>query len=105
MKHEDKGCLVFLVVIAGRNQKEALLSALFESGMHLMSTIYGRGTVKASYLMNAFGLTPEERKIMITCVATRDVADIALNMLVEKFKFNEPNTGIAYTTQIEKVSY
>lgn len=105
MNHEMKDCLVFLVVIMGRNQKKALLSALREAGMHLINIVYGSGTVKANYLQSTFGLIPEEKKVVVTCIATCDQADGVLNMLVEKFHFSQPNTGIAYTTPVDKISY
>lgn len=105
MKHEEKHCLVFLTLIAGRKQKEALLAALIDAGMHVINATYGRGTVEASYLRSALGLTPEERKVVITSVSSREKVDAVLDMLVEQFHFNEPNTGIAYTTRIDKVAY
>lgn len=102
---DHKGCLVFLVIITGKEQKEALLPALFESGIRIMTTTYGHGTVSASFLMSSFGLVPEEKKVVINCVTTAETADVVLDMLATKFHFNEPNTGVAYTTRIDKVSF
>ena len=105
MKDEEMNKITFMILIAGRTQKDALLSALFESGIHLINTLYGKGTVKASYLQNTFGFIPEEKKVVITCVSTEVKINAVLKMLVEKFHFNEPNTGIAFTVPISGVSF
>lgn len=103
--HEERDGLVFLTLIAGRKQKEALLTALMNAGMHVINAVYGRGTVNASYLRNTFGLTPEEKKVIITCVSTGTKVDAVLRLLVDQFDFDQPNTGIAYTSHIDKVSH
>ena len=105
MNDETDGKIAYLAIIAGRKNKDALLTALHESGIRLINTVYGKGTVKASYLRNTFGLIPEENKVMIICISTCVKIDIALKMLEEKFEFNKPNTGIAFTVHVEKVSY
>lgn len=105
MNHEEKDGVVFLTLIAGRNQREALLTALLDAGMHLISAVYGRGTVKASYLRSAFGLTLEERKVIITCVSTRVKAEAVMRMLVDRFDFDKPNTGIAFTSRVDRLSH
>lgn len=105
MNHEHKDCLRFLTLIAGRKLEEALIAALLEAGMHVINVTYGRGTVKASILRNAFGLMPEERKVVISCISTQPKVDAVLRMLVERFHFDQPNTGIAYTSRVDRVSH
>lgn len=105
MNHEEKDRIVFLTIIAGRKQKDALLSALSEAGVRLTNTIYGKGTVRASYIKNVLGLVPEENKAVITCVMPRTRADVVLKMMVEKFRFDKPNTGVAFTMPIDRVSF
>lgn len=105
MNHDEKSRKVLLTLIAGRNQREVLLAALAEAGMHLVSTMYGRGTIKASVLRDAFGLSTEEKKIIITCVSTEAKVNAALRMLADRFDFDKPNTGIAFTSQIDRVSH
>lgn len=96
--------IVFLMLIAGRKQKDALLDALTEAGGKLIKTVYGRGSVKSSYLKDMLGLVPEENKVVITCLLSGEKADAALEMLVKKFNFDKPNTGIAFTIPVEKLS-
>ena len=105
MQNEEKGEILFMALIAGRTQQDALLSALLEAGVHLINTIYGRGTVHAGYLKNILGLVPEKNKVAITCVLTGDKANAVLKMLTEKFHFDNPNTGIAFTVPIDEVSF
>jgi len=94
-----------MVIIAGRKQKEPLLKSLSNSGGHFINLYYGRGSVKAAFLMNAFGLVAEENKVMITCLLSRREADEVFSVLISEFHFDKPNTGIAYTLPVEKLSY
>ena len=95
----------YMVLIAGRKQKDQLLEALAENGGHFFNTYYGKGSVKAGFLMDAFGLVPEEQKVIITCLLSSKEADGIFDMLVHDFQFDKPNTGIVYTIPVEKLSY
>ena len=103
MKHCDS--LVFLTIIAGRKQKDNLLTALHGQGVHLVNTSYGKGTVKASLLQSTLGLVPEHNKAVILCVTSSDKTGAVMDMLREKFHFDKPNTGIAFTLPIDKLSF
>ena len=98
------GGIVFLVLIAGRKQKEELLHALSEAGGRLINVVYGKGSVKAGYLKDMLGLIPEENKIVVTCLLAGDKTDGIFDMLVTKFHFDKPNTGIAFTIRVDKLS-
>lgn len=104
-KNETPCKIVFFTLIAGRKQKDALLNALSASGLKLINTMYGKGTVQANYLQNVLGLVPEENKIIITGLMKLENADRVFDLLVRKFEFNKPNTGIAFTIPIEKLSF
>lgn len=95
----------FLIIIAGRKMKSRLLDAVSECGGRMMEIVYGKGSVKASYLQDAFGLVPEENKVVITCLASRKRSDKIMNMLTNEFDFDMPNTGIAFTIPVEKLSF
>ena len=105
MPNEETGKIVFLTLITGRSQKDAILTALLEAGIHLINTSYGRGTVNAGYLQNTLGLIPDKHKAIITCVTTSAKADNVLTMLVETFNFTKPNTGIAFTMPVDGLSF
>ncbi|MCE5234924.1 MAG: hypothetical protein ABFC62_07935 [Clostridiaceae bacterium] len=98
------GGIVFLTLIAGRKQKEALLDALTEAGGKLINVIYGRGSVKTSYLKDMFGLVPEENKVLITCLLAGDKTEGVFDVLVKKFRFDRPNTGVAFTIRLDRLS-
>lgn len=105
MINEDAPNIKYLTLIAGRKQKDRLMNALAKSGGHFFNIYYGRGSVKASYLMDAFGLVAEENKVLITCLLSGKEADAIFDMLIKDFHFDKPNTGIAFTTPVEKLSY
>ena len=95
----------FLVVIAGRKQKKELLKAISENGGRALHIEYGQGSVKASYIQDAFGFVPEEKKVVISCLLSNRRADDMLKMLAEQFDFNKPNTGIAFTIPVNKLAF
>ncbi len=105
MKHDEKDNLIFLIIIAGRKQKDALLTALLEREIYPINTAYGRGTVNAGYLMNTLGLVQEKNKTVITCITTHTKADAVLAMLPEQFDFGNHNTGIAFTLPVARLSF
>ena len=98
-------CIEFFIIIAGRQMKDELLGAVTGAGGRLTHTIYGRGSVKASLLMDALGLVPEENKVIITTLISHDKSDALFETLTGEFDFNKPNTGIAFTIPIEGLSY
>ena len=95
----------FFTVIAGRKSKEALLGAITRNGGRLLNVIYGEGSVKAGYLIDAFGLVPEENKVVITCLLLNRKTDEMIKMLAEEFEFDKPNTGIAFAVPVDKLSF
>lgn len=97
--------IVFLMLIAGRKQKDSLLTELLKDGAHIVNTMYGKGSAKSSYIRDVLGLVHEENKIVITCVMTKEKSNAMLEILAEKFNFNKPNTGIAFTVPVEKLSF
>ncbi|MDL2324945.1 hypothetical protein LJC61_07340 [Ruminococcaceae bacterium OttesenSCG-928-A16] len=104
MKIETTGQATYLTLIANRSHKDAILRELSDLGAHVMTTAYGKGTVKASYLMDMFGLVPEENKAVISCIMRKELADKAMQIFIEKYDFGKPNTGIAFATNLNKLS-
>jgi hypothetical protein len=102
---EREGAVYFLTLIAGRKQKDDLLHALSELHVPLTNVVYGKGGAEANYLKNVFGLVPEENKVVITCLLTRGQSDAVLRMLVEKFDFDKPNTGVAFTVPVDRMPF
>jgi len=100
-----QGEIVFVTVIAERKLKDALLVALLEADMKLINTSYGHGTVKSGMLQNTLGFVHEKNRVVISCLSNIREADCMLAMLREKFRFDEPNTGIAFTVPVEKLAF
>ena len=105
MTNGDTPNIRHLVLIAGRKQKDRLLSALAENGGHFFNIHYGSGSIKAGLLMDMLGLIHEENKVVITCLMSAGKVDRIFEMLVRDFQFDKPNTGIAYTIPLEKLCY
>ena len=101
--HTDN--VMFLVLIVERKKKDAILTAMHDAGIHLIDTVYGKGTVNENYFLNTFGLVPERNKAVITCVSTYAKTEIVLDALVKKFNFNNTNAGIAFTIPVDKVVF
>jgi hypothetical protein len=74
------------------------------SGCHLINVVYAKGSVKSGYFKDMLGLVPEEKKVLITCIVAGDRTDHLFDALITKFRFNEPNTGVAFAVPIEKLS-
>lgn len=104
MIHDASADVEFLVIIAGRKQKEELVHAITQAGARLVNVMYGKGSVSASYLRDVFGFVPEENKVVIICLAASHKTDSILEMLIDSFDFNSPNSGIAFATSIDKLS-
>lgn len=94
----------FLTIIAKRQKKEELLEFLLSSGGHLIDVVYAKGTVKTGFFDDMMGLVPEEKKVMITCLVAGNNSDYILEMLNTQFKFDQPNTGIAFIVPVDVVS-
>jgi len=98
-------CLEFMTIIAGRKLRDTLTNSLSEQGGRLITIMYGEGSVKSDFLHDMLGLVPEENKVVITCLLPCNKVDTVLDMLVNKFHFDKPNTGIAFTIPIENISF
>jgi hypothetical protein len=105
MIQDNQERIVFLTVIASRNLKNALVKSMLDGGIRMVNTSYGRGTVDAPLFMKALGFAPEKNKEVLTCISTSSKIDAFLKVLIEKFEFGKPNTGIAFTIPVNMVSF
>jgi hypothetical protein len=103
--HEILKDIVFFTIISGRKQKEALLKAVSDHGGRRVSIMYGEGSVKSSSVLDALGFVPEEHKVIITCLLPDKKSDDMINTLTDEFDFDKPNTGIAFSVPLEKLSF
>lgn len=101
---ESKNSIEFLTIIAARDYKDEILELLHELKCHLINVVYAKGSVQNGYFKDMLGLVPEEKKVMITCIVTSDISIKLLEQLVSKLHFDQPNTGIAFITPVDKLS-
>ena len=95
----------FFVLIAERKKREDLLKVICDLGGRVINSVYAKGSVKSSALLDAFSFVPDEHKIMICCLMPPESIDAAFKTLTEKFHFDMPNTGIAFTIPVSGLSY
>ena len=101
---ESKNAIEYITIIAAREYKDEIVKLLIELRCHLIELVYAKGSVKDSYFKDMLGLVPEEKKVIISCIVTSDVSSKVLEQLVSKLHFNRPNTGIAFTVPVDKLS-
>jgi hypothetical protein len=95
--------VVFLMVIAPREQKDKLVSELHDNNANYLNVIFGHGSLDGTKLATLFPFATEPRKVVITAfVRSSQVADL-LMLLEQKFMFNQANTGFAFTIPIENI--
>ena len=95
--------VVFLMVIAPREQKDKLVSELHDNNANYLNIMFGHGSLDGSKLATLFPFATEPRKVVITAfVRSSQVTDL-LMLLEEKFMFNQANTGFAFTIPIESI--
>ena len=96
--------IAFLVIIAGRKRKDALLEILLKMDCRIVNTLYGKSSIHASQLIEILGFVPEENKVVVTCILKQEAVESILETLKRDFHFDKPNTGIAFTIPISGIS-
>jgi hypothetical protein len=96
--------IAFLVIVAGRKQKNALLDILLKMDCRIVNTLYGKSSIRAGHLADMLGFVSEENKVVITCILHKEKAEGILETLKRDFHFDKPNTGIAFTIPISGIS-
>jgi hypothetical protein len=103
MANNDSPKIMYMVIIAGRKQKDRLLTALSGKGCRIIHTFYGKGTANPDHILDS--IMHEENKVLITCLVSGEESETIFNMLLTDFNFDEKDTGIAYMIPVDKVSY
>lgn len=96
--------IVMLIVICNRKIRQNIIDALSEERAVLFNVVYGHGSAKHENALKVFGLSHEYEKAVIFSFITKENSGKALKMLEEKFAFDKPNTGFAFTVPIEEKS-
>ena len=93
--------LQYLVIISKTKLKDKFMKLLNENGGKGLNTIYGKGSVSSSVLMQSFGLDSDTKRLFLQCLISSENAKNVLQILVEKYNFNKPNSGIAFTIPVQ----
>lgn len=101
---KTKECWTLLVVIAKRKDKEKLVKALFEREVLMMNQSLVKGSAKEG-LLRALGFSREVHNVMLSGFIKESQTSEVLALLVDKFNFNAPNSGFAFTIPVESISY
>ena len=102
MLNGESDSIVLMALIARRDLKDYYLSALSESGIHLVSASYGRGFVESGFIKHTFGLDRDVRTVVIFCVSSHTKTDSFLKRMTNEFSSDESHTCIAVTMPIDK---
>ncbi len=97
--------LQFLVIISKTKFKDKFTTLLTENGGKGLTTIYGNGSVSSNVLAQSFGLDNDVKRLVLQCLITTENAKHILQILTEKYNFNKPNTGIAFTIPVEGLMF
>lgn len=105
MSNEKNISLQYLVIIAEQKKKDKFISLLTENEAHEIRTIYGRGSMSPSAIAAAFGFEAEQGKVIISCLVTTEKAKQLMQILYKDYKFEKPNTGIAFSVAVEGLMF
>ncbi len=94
--------LVLITVIVDFGKGSRVLRISRDNEISGGTVLVADGTIRHG-LLNFLGIT-DSRKEMIMMAAQRETADKALEALEREMEFTKPNHGIAYMTQLCKVS-
>lgn len=97
--------LSYFVLIAEQKKKKSFLGLLSEYDAHGIEIVYAHGSMNPSALAAAFGLEAEQKKVMITCLLRSERAAALIDVLYREYKFDKPNTGIAFTVPVEGLAF
>ena len=105
MNEIDVSGIQYFVIIAEQKKKNKYLALLNDYGAHAVETIYGHGSGNPSAIAEAFGFETKSNKVVISCLLKTQKAKELINVLYTKYKFEKPNTGIAFTVTVEGLSF
>ena len=97
--------LQYIVIIAEQKAKKKFLTLIDEYGARGIETVYAHGSMSPSAVAAAFGFESVQGKVMISCLLKNEKAKELINVLYNKYQFNKPNTGIAFSIAVEGIAF
>ena len=97
--------LQYFVIIADQKKRNRYIALLNEHGAHGVQTVYGHGSASPSPLAAAFGFNKGQNKVLIASLIKTEEARKLIDKLYNDYKFNKPNTGIAYCISVDGIAF
>ena len=97
--------LQYFVIIAEQKQRKKFLALLDEYDARGIEVVYAHGSMSPSAVAAAFGFESVQNKVMISCLLKNERAEKLIEVLYDKYKFNKPNTGIAFSVSGEGMAF
>ena len=95
----------YFVIIAEQKKKNKFIALLNEHGARGIQTVYGHGSMSPSAFAAAFGFEAEQGRVIITSLVKIEEAKKLIDLLHKEYKFDKPNTGIAYSISVEGIAF
>lgn len=105
MNNVNMNGLQHLIIIAEQKKKNKFLSLLGNHGAHCIEVVYGHGSMTPNAIAAAFGFEAEQGKVVISCLVKYEDAKKLIDILYKDYKFDKPNTGIAYSIPVEGLAF
>ena len=95
----------YFVIIAEQKKKSKFLSLLCDHGARGIQVVYGHGSMSPSAIAAAVGFEAGEGKVVISCLLKNENAKALIDILYRDYKFDQPNTGIAFGISVEGLAF
>ncbi|HNX16204.1 MAG TPA: hypothetical protein PKO28_02375 [Bacilli bacterium] len=95
---------VLLAIIAKRSQKQKILQSIVDFGVAMINQVLAKGSAKEG-LLRTLGLTREEQYVFLSGFVPHEKVGEIFDLLKSQYNFNKPNSGIAFTIPLDKISY
>lgn len=95
----------YFVIIAEKKKKNKFLTLLGKNDAHAIDVAYAHGSIKPNTIAAAFGFESRQAKVVISCLLKTEKAKELIGILEKDYKFNKPNTGIAFSVSVEGLAY
>jgi len=92
-----------LTIIAVRKLKSKIIDEIGKLGAVLINSVYGKSYTDDSNFFASLGFTHDNEKIVIYSLVKEENVTKIYDLLNEKFEFKYKNTGIAFSSTIDKI--
>ena len=105
MNMKEKKTLQYVVLICAQKHRDKFLRVMKEHGGQVVNIVYGKGSVNGGAWAKAFGLDEELARAVITALVPTPKAVTLMDLLLKEYGFGQANTGIAFATPVEGLTF